>query len=459
MIRHRNSCTLAIVIAALIGQRATVADADDAQIDSILATAHRAAGIVESETCENLTFLRRVSLDLIGRVPTVDEIKQFESKSNRADVVDELIRSDAFPRYWSQLWTTVLVGRGTSNQSNREALRRWMEIQLRENKPLDQIAFDLISAEGVTALDGPVNFLVANRDDPVTPVSRIFLGVQLDCARCHDHPQDRWTQDDYVAMRQFFRTIQIREVSGGYELTDSGATGNPRDELPRFLTGARPSTAAWRREMALMTVRCRPFARAMGNRVWQLLMGRGIVDPVDGLSKTSAASVPALHDALADQLRSQGYDLRRLIRTICISDAYARTESQIDSPSQTSSIETFASRRPRPLQPEQLIVSYARILNRDLPSPESLNALATEYTGRAATKSAATDPLSLQRTSQGLLQELSDDTDDAYGDIDSIFLSTLSRRPGDWERERMQDVSASDLMYALLHCNEFVFCH
>lgn len=448
-----------ILFAVCFGHPMTDAAADDAPIDSILAAAYRDSGITVSETCGDLTFLRRVSLDLIGRVPTISEIKRFESNGNRTALVDQLLESEGFSRYWSQLWTTILVGRGEGNQANRESLRRWMETQFRENKPLDQIAFDLISAEGVTALDGPVNFLVSNRDDPVTPVSRIFLGVQLDCARCHDHPFDRWTQDDYVAMRRFFRTIQVREVSGGVELVDSGATGAAQNESPRFLTGARPSTGAWRREMALMTVRCRPFARAMGNRVWQLLMGRGIVDPVDGLSQSAAPSVPELHQALAEQLRSGRFDLRRLVRTICLSDAYARTESLRSTPIESEAVEKFAARRPRPLLPEQLVVSYATILNRELPSPEATNALAVEYMGRAAAKAGATDPLSLQRTSQGLLQELADDSDEAAGTIESMFLSTLTRTPEPWERGRMENVSAADMMYALLHCNEFVFSH
>ena len=127
-------------------------------------------------------------MDLIGRVPTKDEITLFETNRDRVLAIDRLLSSDEFSRYWSQLWTTVLVGRGQAGATNREALRLWLEDQIRSERALDQIAFDLISAEGVTALDGHVNFIVGNREDPVTPVSRIFLGVQLDCARCHDHP-------------------------------------------------------------------------------------------------------------------------------------------------------------------------------------------------------------------------------------------------------------------------------
>lgn len=457
--KHRLMLGAAIAMIFCSFGVSIIAVADDAPIDSILADAHHASGIEPTPTCGDLAFLRRISLDLIGRVPTNDEIAQFETYRDRVLAIDRLLSSDEFSRYWSQLWTTILVGRGQAGATNREALRLWLEDQIRSERALDQIAFDLISAEGVTALDGHVNFIVGNREDPVTPVSRIFLGVQLDCARCHDHPFDRWTQDDYLAMRKFFQPIQLREVSGGVRLTDSGSGNVDAEDAPRFLTGSRPRTAAWRRELALMTVRCKPFARAMGNRVWQMLMGRGVVDPVDGLSETQTPSVPDLHQALADQLRRQRFDLRRLIRTICSSDAYARTELAIKDASYDLAVERFAARRPRPLIPEQLIASYSMITRQQVPAPAELNGLAGEFLGRSSVSAGASDPLLIQRTSQGLLRELADESSATPGSIETIYLSTLTRRPDDWERQRMNAVSGSDMLYALLHCNEFVFSH
>jgi hypothetical protein len=211
--------------------------------------------------------------------------------------------------------------------------------------------------------------------------------------------------------------------------------------------------------MALMTVRCQPFARAMGNRVWQLLLGRGIVDPVDGLSQSHPPSLPKLHQALADQLRSQHFNLRQLIRTICSSDAYARCDIQSDESSDDRRFELFAARRPRPLLAEQLVSSYASIAKQDSPAPARLNELAVDYMGQSSATSGASDPLKMQRTSQGLLQELAADVSSPGGGLDSIFLSTLTRRPDQWERDKLQDVASRDLLYALLHCNEFVFSH
>jgi Protein of unknown function (DUF1549)/Protein of unknown function (DUF1553) len=436
---------------------ATSTDNGEAAIDTILARAHTEAGIEPMAACDDSTFSRRVSLDLIGRVPTPAELKAFQDSGDRRELVRGLLASNEFPRYWSQLWATILVGR-SSVPADRETLRRWLEGAFADRTPLNQIAFDLISAQGVSALDGPVNFMVGNLEDPVTPVSRIFLGVQLDCAQCHDHPYDRWTQDDHASMRKFFDHMVTREVSGGIQVFDRGAPSDT-DDRPGFLTGGQPRTTAWRREMALMTVRSKPFARVMGNRIWQLLFGIGIIDPVDGLSRNHPPSVPMLHQALADQLRDQGFDLRGLIETICTSEAYGRAplaKSDSDVEAKTM-LDLFAARRLRPMLPEQLIVSYAVVMRSDVPSPAEVNELSVRFLGQSAAGTGACDPLDCKRTSQGLLQELAAETSIPLGDLDSSFLSTLSRLPDSWERERLSGVDEHDVLYALLHCNEFVF--
>ncbi|MEO1529351.1 MAG: DUF1549 domain-containing protein [Planctomycetota bacterium] len=430
--------------------------ASEASIDAILARAQANAGVTAASSCDDRTFIRRATLDLLGRVPTPEECRNFATSGDRSKLIDRLLASEEFPRYWSQLWATILVGRSVEI-ADREGLRNWLETAFAEGRPLDQMAFDLISAKGVSALHGPVNFLIGNNEDPVAPISRVFLGVQLDCAQCHDHPFDRWTQDDHASMQRFFDPVEFREVSGGIEVVDHGGEAS-EDDRPRFLTGAKPRTSAWRREMALMTVRSKPFARAMGNRVWQLLFGRGIVDPVDGLSQDQPPSVPKLHQALADQLRSQQFDLRRLVATICKSEAYGRGAPDDANNLSNAVYETFAARRLRPLLPEQLIASYATVLRRKPPQAATLNDGSVQFLGQASAGKGASDPLDIQRTSQGLLQELAADSEATLMDLDSLFMATLSRRPDEWERERLASVPASDVLYALLHCNEFVFC-
>ncbi|MEL6106582.1 MAG: DUF1549 domain-containing protein [Planctomycetota bacterium] len=444
------------ILFALLISAGVQLPAEDAAIDQILARAQADAGVTAASSCNETTFIRRATLDLLGRIPTQEELQHFAKSPDRGELVDSLLASDEFPRYWSQLWATILVGR-TVEVADREGLRQWLESAFAQERPLDQMAFDLISAKGVSSLNGPANFLIGNNDDPVAPISRIFLGVQLDCAQCHDHPFDRWTQEDHASMQRFFEPVEFREVSGGVEIVDHGGEAS-EEERPRFLTGAKPRTSAWRREMALMTVRSKPFARAMGNRVWQLLFGRGLVDPVDGLSQDQPASVPELHQALADQLRSQGFDLRGLIATICKSEAYGRSAAGEDQRASSAVYATFAARQWRPLLPEQLIASYATALGRKPLRPAALNEGSVRFLGRATAGTGATDPLHIERTSQGLLQELAADSEVPLMNLDSLFLATLSRRPDGWERQRLASVPPSDVLYALLHCNEFVFC-
>lgn len=443
-----------VVVAQMPYAHRTHAKGTEANIDAILHRAHSSASVQPVPLIDDSLFLRRLTLDLIGRVPTANEIQDF---ANRENAVDKLLASEDFDTYWSQLWTSILVGRNTQRSADRESLRAWLEESFQQRKPFDQVAFDLISAQGVTSLHGPVNFLVGNREDPVTSVARVFLGVQLDCARCHDHPYDRWTEEDYGLMRRFFDVVQFDEVSGGIKLDDEGRSPRNDDELPRFLTGARPRTSAWRREMAFMTVRSKPFARSIGNRVWQLLMGRGIVDPIDGLSEQDRPSVPALHDALAKQLKSQRFDIRSLIRNICLSDAYRRKSIAPDSATDQR-VRLFAARQLRALLPEQLIRSYNSVMQSEPLDAEEWNEQAIEFLGRSAAATGSSDPLRNVRTSQGLLAELAMDVQHPIGDLESIFLSTLSRRPNAWETRRLADASRQDTLYALLHCNEFVFC-
>ena len=446
-----------IIVSIVCSQRAIGAGID---VDSILAEAHRMDSVKVAPLVNNHLFVRRVTLDLLGRIPTIEELEAFDSDPNYASWVNHCLSSDEFPSYWSEIWTSILIGRNPSGRVDRQALQSWLAGKFRQNESLDQIAFDLIAARGVTALDGPVNFLVGNQEDPVTAVSRAFLGVQLDCARCHDHPYDRWTQQDYTDMKRFFSPMRVREVSGGFEVLDLGTHSSDPGFVPRFLTNARPKTLAWRSELALMVVRSKPFARAMGNRIWQLLFGQGIVDPVDGLSQSAKASVPELHDALGEQLRSSGFDLRETICTICLSKAYRRSSSDISSDSKFTNQQRslFAFRMPRPLTPEQLARSYAVVANRQMPSPDELNQSSIAFLGRSAVTAGVTDPIEFTRTSQGILRELAVNLAANHQNVESLFLSVLSRLPDEWEKNRFSSVQHDDALFALLHCNEFILC-
>ena len=219
-----------------------------------------------------------------------------------------------------------------------------MQERLATNKPYDQTARKLISAEGETAFNGPVNFLVTHRDEPAVKVSRIFLGVRMDCARCHDHPFARWTQDDYARFEQFFESMKLRETSNSnIELFESPRNRN--DDRPRFLTGATPQTTRWRDELALFITTCRPFARNYANRMWYQLLGRGIVNPPDDFSANEPVA-PELLEYLADYARETDFRPKDMIRAICLSQAYQRESGHSDSLDQAA---LFGSFTPKPL--------------------------------------------------------------------------------------------------------------
>ncbi len=263
-------------------------------IDSILATEHAQRSLEPAPLCSDEVFLRRVTLDLAGRIPTLEEIRDFQSHPSRSETIERLLNSDEFSSSWAETWTSMLVGYTPEFETGRRSLHSWLERSLRESIGYDQIAYRLISAKGQVALDGETAFLLRHREEPAVRVSRVFLGVRLDCARCHDHPFDRWTQRDFENVSKFFQGMEVREVANeNFELRDrTDSTKGVRDEeLPKFFTSAVPRTALWRDEFALMVTSCKPFARTYANRIWYQLMGRGIVATPDDFNPENAPAV------------------------------------------------------------------------------------------------------------------------------------------------------------------------
>ena len=148
----------------------------------------------------------------LGACQRKKELAAFEQNPDRSRVIDGLLASRQHRVFWSQLWTSLLVGREEVRYVEREVLRSWLEASFENDVALNQMVFQLISADGVTSLNGPANYVAASESDPVMRLSRTFLSVQLDCAQCHDHPHDRWTHDDYLAMQRFFQLTRYREV-------------------------------------------------------------------------------------------------------------------------------------------------------------------------------------------------------------------------------------------------------
>jgi hypothetical protein len=301
--------------------------------------------LAPSETCTDAQFIRRASLDAIGVLPKPEQVQEFlydSSADKRANLIDRLLQNPAYADYWATKWGDLL--RPNTQRVGVKPVYlfdHWLRESFRQNKPYDQFVREILTAQGSTHRYGPVAVFRDRREPPdvVTLVSRVFLGVRMECARCHHHPNEKWGQEDFYRLASCFSQIQrsgqgiSAPISGEAEfiwfgpaaLVSHPLTGEalkPKaPDGPEFdldpQRDPRNSLADW---MA------RPdspfFARAIVNRVWGELMGRGIVDPVDDFRASNPPSNEALLDALAKDFIDHGYDLKHLIRTILGSHVY-----------------------------------------------------------------------------------------------------------------------------------------
>jgi hypothetical protein len=294
--------------------------------------------IVPAEVCSDAEYLRRVYLDLIGTLPTAEEARRFlaDAKSDKRKLlVDELLARPEFADYWALKWADLLrVDRQVLGHKAAYDEYHWIRESLAKNKPLDQFAREVITASGPLA-ENPQGYIFKSATQPgqaASTISQVFLGVRIECATCHHHPYDRWSQTDYYGMTAYFTQLQQRATPLGEVLLAVGepATNHPRTNQP--ITAhplGRPmpekNVAGDRRiELATwLTAADNPwFARNMSNRVWSHMLGRGLVEPVDDFRATNPPSNRELLDALATHLATSKFDLRELIRAIAASRTY-----------------------------------------------------------------------------------------------------------------------------------------
>jgi hypothetical protein len=317
-------------------------------------------GITPSEPCDDSRFLRRVTLDLIGRLPTPEEIRVFLSDSDprkREIVIDQLLERPEYADHWANKWADLL--RPNPYRVGIKAVLNydhWIRQKFRDNKPYDQFVRELVTATGSTWHNGATTLFRDRRepDELATLVSQLFLGIRLECAKCHHHPFEKWGQDDFYSFAAYFARVGRKgtglspPISGGEEMVlnvKAGSVRHPTTQAempprPLFRLAEGESTADpaidpnrdLRRQLAdWMTDARNPyFAEVIVNRVWADLMGRGIVEPVDDLRATNPPSNPALLEALAADFRNHGYDLKHLLRTITGSHAYGLSSTPND---------------------------------------------------------------------------------------------------------------------------------
>ncbi len=307
-------------------------------IDDLVDARLRKLNIHPSGLCSDADFLRRVYLDILGTLPSSDEARQFlkdDDPQRRGKLVDELLRRPEYADLQALKWSDVLrVDRLALGHKAAYSYYHWIRDSFARNRPFDEFARNVVAASGPLA-DQPAGHLYRVTKTPGTAaatLSQVFLGVRIECAQCHHHPFDRWSQRDYAGMQAYFSQVAFKTTKNGVTLTATkgGATKHPRSgEVveAHALLQAEPATTPEgdRRELFAqwLTAKENPwFARNIVNRVWAHFLGRGIVEPVDDVRVTNPPTNPELLDALAEHFVANGYDLHDLIRTIAGSRTY-----------------------------------------------------------------------------------------------------------------------------------------
>lgn len=309
----------------------------------------RTLGLPPSPIADDSTFLRRVTLDIAGRLPAPNETKQFlagDDADKRSRKIENLLNSNGYADLFAGKWAAILRNKTHQNlaQVRREthAFHDWIRDHIRRNTPFDQFAVELVTARGKAGLSPAVNWyrVVQDPKEQMADIAQVFLGLRMQCAQCHHHPYEKWSQDDYYGFAAFFSALGRKEVRKLPEsdivyhkrvvaqmknpntgemikptLLASTALDIPAEQDPRI------ALADWIRDQKNPY-----FARMFANRYWKHFLGRGLVEPEDDLRVTNPATHPELLDTLAEHFVKSGFDMKEMIRLICNSSAY-----QLDS--------------------------------------------------------------------------------------------------------------------------------
>lgn len=313
-------------------------------IDDAVFAQLRKLGIPASETCDDRTFIRRATIDLAGRLPTLEETESFEQDSGsekHEKLIDRLLDSEEYADYFAGKWAALLRNQRSDNKEEVKrtaAFHAWIRDGLRKNRPYNEFVRDVLLATD----NSPAAVWYISAGEPsaqVEDAAQLFLGQRIQCARCHHHPLEKWSQHDYYGMTAFFSRVEVTEPSGKGKSTKLAslkiASGKAEAEHPDTgekipptpLEGAsskidekqdpRESMAHW-----MTDPQNRFFARTLVNRYWKHFLGLGLVEPEDDMRATNPAANPELLDALAKHFVESDFDLRALSRAICTSRTY-----------------------------------------------------------------------------------------------------------------------------------------
>ena len=479
-------------------------------------------GLLPSPGCTDAEFLRRAQLDAIGRLPSADDARAFLADADpdkRSKLIDRLLDDPAYPDHWAVKWGDLVRSNPVRVGVKGVFLfDRWLRASFRDNKPYDRFVRDIITAQGSTHRYGPT-VLFRDRRDPAertTLVSRIFLGVRLDCARCHHHPNEKWSQTDFYQFAAYFGQLKRKgagiapPISPGEEFFYHA----PGGEVTHPVTGAvmqptppdgPPAVLADGRDprQALVDWMVEPdnpfFAHAIVNRVWAEFFGRGIVDPVDDFRASNPPTNGPLLDALAQDFRQHAFDLKHLMRTIMRSHVYQL--SSLPNEQNVHDTQNYARAYRRRLPAEALLDAVLDATGtsqtlQGMPAGSRAtqawnNRLSSHFMDAFGRPNASADCPCERDTQTSVVQALhlmnaeslqkkiahkegraarlatSDRTPDKI--VEELYLATYNRLPTAEERsiataafaakDATRQTAAEDVLWALLNSAEFVFNH
>jgi hypothetical protein len=309
-------------------------------VDDLVFRKLRGLGIPPSGLCSDAEFIRRVSLDLCGRLPKPDEVRAFladPDPNKRRGLIDRLLDDPDYASFFALKWSSILRNTG-QYRAGAYAFRDWIRQAIAANKPYDRFVREIVAAQGEWEEQPPVawywQFRDGGVDELVGDVGQLFLGVRMQCARCHHHPYEKWSQDDYYGLVGFFTRMgrKILKEPAYYYAARKVTVGNKNPRTgktpePKFLDGpelkVKPGDDPRRQLSDWLAEPNNPFlAPAICNRIWAHFMGRGLVEPIDDIRVTNPPSNPALLQALSRDLIRHQFDLKYLIRTITNSRTY-----------------------------------------------------------------------------------------------------------------------------------------
>ncbi len=474
-------------------------------------------GLVPSGLCTDGEFIRRVSLDICGKLPSPEEVRAFDADARpdkRARLVDRCLDDPDYAAFFALQWGSILRNASLAGAEQAAyAFNDWLKDVAARNRPYDEFVRGVVAAAGEWTEAPAVNWYWQMRDDPlhqpVADTAQVFLGLRLQCARCHHHPYERWSQDDYYGLAGFFARVGRKSLGEPppYYASRTRTTGevNPRTGKPiepKLLDGPVlhiPPEQDPRQ--VLVDWMARPdnpfFARALCNRVWGHFFGRGLVDPVDDMRETNPPSNPELLDALARDFIAHRFDIKHLVRTIACSRTYQL--SSVPNEFNRDDRQNYARHYGKRLMAEVLLDAVDRACGTTTPFPRmSRHARAVDlphegfrsYFLDVFDRPPRSSPCECARSSGGSLQQVlhlanSAEVENKVADpkgrvarlvrdktpadraVGELYLAAYARVPTDAEARQARDYLATrdrrkgleDILWALLNSREFMFNH